>query len=689
MSKTTIGNGRGMGADYSVASVIVPAATGTCGSPSCSCPTGVMCAYVCDATTSNQPACDVTIQNLAPGEYVNSITVSSTGQLQYQRGLIVNDLSKAASINWTAFNTVLSVNQYGCGSPPVPCDHTDYVCSDGSCTLRDAIEEGKTKPGPVLITFDPSVFPAATAPIVSPPANAMHIIQDAGNEDQGVDLTAAGMVIDGTDSIGNPAAIDLPQQRIYSRWVQIDLANNLDKRWNGTLKIEAPNVSLLGLHIQRVVPSAASVAKDQDVIDFYTPATNSSVNLCQIDGGAGDKTASSTGRDCIEAQGGGSGGTAADFSQANLVQDTEISNCWDKGIKVSGSATGVPFLRVEDSWVHDTIDTAVQATLSGQLRIKRSLVERAGFHAGTPTPVNVSANGISANGAYMPPTPTPGYIPTPAMLISEGNISRTNPLRNFFIRNVSRATLTNDYSCGAFQNGITVDNPDTATAPVVSIAGTASVFNTLSGLAISNQSTVGTGGPNNAFTGNSSTQRNVNNGSTLGVTISQSQWEHCYPPPTPGQFNTCNETTIAAQDKQGNVSVSPSKAHQADAATLPVSLSGIYPTKVAKAGAIVRITGSGFNAIDGHVAGGNCDQLGTSNTCTPLQGTCVEFLDTSNNPIASQPEILGITPTEIILKSPVACAQPIRVRVKRRDGNTGIPVVSDPTTLSSRFCVNP
>ncbi len=578
---------------------------------------------------SNLPRCDIQVDNLGPGIWTHDITVSATGQEQYRQSLLVSDPAKRNNIepdatrtyDWTVFKTVLTVNQYAapdCGNPPVQCDHTNYTCSDGTCMLRDAIAEGKTKPQPVLIQFDPSVFPASLAPLSSPPANEMPIIQTAGDYDQGVDLNAANMVIDGTDPHGNPSELDLPEQRIYSRWVRIHLANNEDRRWNGTLKISAANVSLAGLHIQRDVPASGGSGKDQDVIDFYAPATTSSVVRCQIDGGAGDKTGSSTGRDCIEAQGGGSGGTATDFSQANVVQHTEISHCWDKGIKVSGTATGSPFLRVEDSWVHDTIDTGVQATLSGQLRIKRSLVERSGYHTGTPTPVNVSANGIAANGAYMPPTPTPGYIPTPAVLISEGNISRTNPQRNFFARFLSTVTLTNDFSCGAATNGILVGDAGETAGATVSLNGAASVYSGSSGLYVQGLSTIAPSPANNAFTKNksTSTSKNVYNSRTQSIALPQTQWEHC------GTGSSCVLGNIQTLDTNGSTKVNVSSP-QAQRNPGSPSISAVFPLKVAKVGAVVRITGSGFNAIDGATATAgstsSCGTLGSGKHVRPGQ----------------------------------------------------------------------
>lgn len=685
---------------YTVPNVVVPA--------SCSCSCGGTCcsggACRCDGP-SGLPACDVTVGNtapgLAPGEWVHDISVTATGQIQYQRDLLVSGTPPNPA-SWTVFKTALKVNLYAN-------DNGDGTCSDGSCTLRDAILEGNTTlQQPVLIMFDAGVFPAVPAKLTSPPANEMQVTQPVNHEQEGLNITANGLVIDGTDPEGNPSILHPMADRIYSRWIRLNLAQNQDVEHNGSFIITAPNASLVGLRIQRVQPTGNPppptpnfTSKNIDAVDFYAPATNSSVLTCQIDGGAGDKYQSSTGRDCIETLGAGSGGTAADFSQANLVQQTEIKNCWDKAIKSSGSGgNGTPFLRVEDSWIHDTIDTGVQATLSGAVSIKRSLVERCGFHSGTPTPAAGSANGIAANGAYMPSTPTPGYVPTPAVLISEANVSRSNTLRNFFVRNASRATLTNDYACGAVgatSNGITVDNPNPPATPVVSITGTASALNPLSGLAINNSATVATGGPNNAFTKNSASARNVNNGSTVGVTISQTQWEHC------GNGTSCVLSDIQSFDinSTAKVTVSSPQAHRTPG-SFTFAPTPIIPSKVAKVGDVVHITGSGFNAIEGYnayqpgtngcPAGGgvcpaatDCATLDVGNTCTPyVKGTCVEFWDTVAQTWKAADDILGVTPTELVVTSPIACSAQTHVRVRRLN-ELGNPVTSNEVP----FCVNP
>jgi hypothetical protein len=194
-------------------------------------------------------------------------------------------------------------------------------------------------------------------------------------------------------------------------------------------------------------------------------------------------------------------------------------------------------------------------------------------------------------------------------------------------------------------------------------------------------STVPTPAANNAFTKNDSTARNVSNQRTQSISLPQSQWEHC------GTNASCNVPSIQTLDTNGSTKVLVGTPQpQRNPGTF--SITSTYPSRVAKVGAVVRITGTGFNAIDGATAPpgstSSCGNLGAGNTCNPLNGTCVEFLDGANNVIASQPEILGITPTQIVLKSPVACSSPIKVRVTRLDA-------TDPTGRKSAvadFCKN-
>lgn len=90
---------------------------------------------------------------------------------------------------------------------------------------------------------------------------------------------------------------------------------------------------------------------------------------------------------------------------------------------------------------------------------------------------------------------------------------------------------------------------------------------------------------------------------------------------------------------------------------------------MAATGAIVHITGTGFNAIEGYTTAPlatDCATLKQGNTCNPVKGTCVEFLDPATQQWTPATDILAITPTHLVVTSPIACSAPTKVRVRRR-----------------------
>lgn len=87
-----------------------------------------------------------------------------------------------------------------------------------------------------------------------------------------------------------------------------------------------------------------------------------------------------------------------------------------------------------------------------------------------------------------------------------------------------------------------------------------------------------------------------------------------------------------------------------------------------------------FDAISGiaDLTGDDCAKLATTNTCTPLRGTCVEFLVDGSWTEAA--DLLAVTPTFLMVRSPFTCTAPTQVRVRRnvRDGGEA---VSEPLTI--------
>jgi hypothetical protein len=336
--------------------------------------------------------------------------------------------------------------------------------------------------------------------------------------------------------------------------------------------------------------------------------------------------------------------------------------------------------------VHHNIGGGLQATMSGNLEADRNVVELNGYNA--TAQVFLNANGIAANGAF---ETTPN---TPSVLHTNGNIFRNNSSRGISVQEASTATISNDFSCGASndatngQNGIVIFNNTTSPASAT-VRGSAFVYNGRNGAAIADQSSADFGqnspdGGNNAFTQNATNSllggHNLDNSSTLAnVPAVSNQWQHCYADPANPSAACDGDLSF---DINGSVSYTPSEAQQADVNTVPLTIQSVVPSK-AKAGDLVYITGSGFNAIDGYPPGGNClTTVQQSNSCDPISGTCVQY-EVSPGQWIDLP-VQAVTPTEIVVQMPAAitCAQPVTVRVQRLDYSGAV------VSATQTFCTN-
>jgi hypothetical protein len=613
--------------------------------------------FTTSAICAEGPTECLTVPGLASGVWRHQISVGL--QNQYQKSIIIagdpNGTSNA--IFWVAFKTVLTV------------DRTDDISSDPTpqcpsapgtqtCTLREAMMAGATASAPLLVQFDPAVFPAGTP-------TAVQLTQSAN-------LPIAGyqMMVDGTDPNGDPTFRGDPYNRIVvlpRRGATIDFSNQL--------------AVLVGLFLQRSTLADRDRPYDMILFDGTGGMTqqNRVVN-CRLDGGGGNLMVKSTGQDCIEASGGG----AVSWSGANLVQNTEVTGCPDKGVK----AAALAFLVVQDSWVHHNIGGGIQVTLSGNIEADRNVIEYSGYNRAEQ--VFPDANSLSANGAN---ATTPGV---PSVLRTNGNIVRYSSSRGISVQGLSTAVINNDLSCGAMnrgtnaQNGIAIIEVAGA-APSVTVRGTATVFNGRSGATVSGSAAADFGDSsldagNNAFTQNATNtaldgHNFDNSGGQTNVPAIGNQWQHCY---ADSQLpaGTCDGDI--GLDVSGPVDFEPPQPNRTDASGLPLVVQGFSPTK-AKAGDLVHISGSGFDAISGYPTGGDCTTaIEQNNACdTPAGGNCVQY-EVSPGVWIDLP-VESVTPTEIVVQLPpaITCSQPVNIRVQRLD-YTGAPVAA-----TQVFCTNP
>ncbi len=585
--------------------------------------------------------------------------IATGAQSQYQRGIVVAaDPSGTPNvISWVAFKTVLSVDRVDdVSANPVP--QCPSLPGAHTCTLRQAMSAGATAPAPLLVQFDPVVFPAGR----------LTTIQLTQSDAMPID--GPGMVVDGTDPDGKPSVRgDRP-----SRVVRLPASD-------GNFVFTNTGSALVGLSLQR--PTLSLGAQPGNIVVFDGTSGRAQHDLilnCKIDGGGSALTTKLVGQDCIQ----GWRGAGADWSAANVVQNTEVTACPDKGVK----ATTLAFVKVVESWLHHNIGGGIQATLSGNIEADRNLVEYSGYIGRSQ--VYVDANGLAANGADAIATPA-----VPSVLRTDGNVVRNSSSRGISVQGLSSAVVTNDLSCGAVnggtagQNGIAIFN-SSADAAVATVRGVAAVYNGRNGATLADQSTgdfgqAGSGGGNNAFTQNATNGglggHNFDNSSTqIDVPALGNQWQHCYADAT-HPAATCDGNV--ALDINGSVSVAAPQSYRADAGTLPIRIAGLYPTKAA-AGEMVRIVGSGFNAIDAYPARGNCTaSIQRGNRCgRQIVGNCVEYQSAQGlwRPL----RVESVTPTEIVVKLPrrFRCAQPTAIRVRRLD-HTGTPVAA-----TGIFCTN-
>jgi len=131
--------------------------------------------------------------------------------------------------------------------------------------------------------------------------------------------------------------------------------------------------------------------------------------------------------------------------------------------------------------------------------------------------------------------------------------------------------------------------------------------------------------------------------------------------------DACDLDSIAG-DVTNNSTAAPAAVDAADPephqSSAAVTLREARPSIVTE-GSLITLTGTGFDAVAGvqGLTPDDCTKLGTTNTCDPLHGTCVEFLvDGVWTPAA---DVLGVTPTTVMVRAPFTCTAPTQARVRR------------------------
>jgi CSLREA domain-containing protein len=612
---------------------------------------------------------------LAPGEWLHRVSVAATGQEQARRTLVVAGGDSTAG--WSLFGSVLSVNRTG--------DDGDGTCDD-SCTLRDAVEAAPAREGPVLIRL-PQRLPRRP--------KAIEVTRETP-----LRLDTPGLTIDGTDAGGEPSPLADFADRVYPAVVRLRTGSAVPNPGGpcgagGTLRVLAEGVRLVGLSIERVLaPEGGLCRGDQDLVAFDAGSRGSGIETSRLDGGAhavrsaevpSGTTLPATGKDCIDTSGTGANGAAA-----ITIENTEIRFCLDRGVK---SQSG--WLRLRRSWVHHNLRGGLFAqspaggSVRGVIEASDNLIERNGLNCPSGDPADCGADQVVARGGASELS-AQGALTS---IFSIGNVVRDGALHGFLFEDGSEGRVYDSYVCGIHNSaggkGILTQRAS-GTENDIAIRGTAVVYNDDAGVKMRRRVGADLGSESdrggNAFTENgASVRRNVVNALDTPAPVVSAEgnsWEHCYAGNS--DSDRCDFATICDRDANNSSGVvdrvDPQNPlpHQG---TGRVEVHGTVPSRAVEGG-IVRLIGTGFDAISGHRGGvgGDCRALAALNTCAPLNGTCVEFL--VDGQWREALDVLAVTPTTVVVRAPLTCTEPTFVRTRRRIASGG-EVVSAPTP----FCL--
>lgn len=472
------------------------------------------------------------------------------------------------------------------------------TADSGPGSLRAILLAAGEGPRPLLIQFDREVFPAGVPTTV----------QWASAPPQ---LSADEVTIDGTDATGASG------NRI------IDAGGGP----RAALVVTGGRNHLLGLRIRN------AGANNRDVLSITGAlASGNLVERCIVDTAA---TADAIG---VDLQAG------SDFQETvNVIRDTEVFGAFDKGIKVTTGSHA----RIERSWIHDNRNGGIQAALGGFVQAFDNLVED-------------NRGGTAQNGLAVLGADDAGGEVSFSEMQARGNISRRNGGNGFAARVGALGRVRDGYFSGNASAGIRIFN-DAGPPASAAVAGSTVACNGTDGALVADQSFADFGGGPLASDGNNAfTQNNLNAGfenlrvitSEVPLSAANNQWQHC------GLSQSCNDAEIRRLDLNpgAEVEIDPTQAHR----NLQPAITEISPRR-GRRGELFRIFGTNFNAIDGHFAGAQCQNLNARNTCVPLRGNCVLVG-------GARALLEAVTPTMLVARWPFTCTEPVNLVVRVDQG---------------------
>jgi len=603
----------------------------------------------------------ISINGLSPGEWLHRVDVAESGQaarqLQYLRSRLVSDPARPNSISWQVFNQVLTVttsNGTGMEPPPTPDD-----CPGSNCSFREAIGKASaigSGERPVLINFASGL----AAPYLR--RSDPHMIVDRD-----------GTTVDGTDANGDPNPLRAFGDRKYP--TRIHLYNV-----ESTIRVTASDTEFRGIGFSRELDPENVAASDRDFLRYSGSGKRGLVTTSRFDGDAIDISQHIVGRDGIDVNSNG----ATNYDEALIIENVEIRNCPDRGVK---SLSG--YVVVRDSWIRNNLQGGLFAQNGdGHIKAERNIIEFNGWTcpANTPDPMNCNGNAIANVDSTAISTQNSSQTSgVRSHLVTDGNIIRNGgqgALSTLIsLGNYSETTIVRDFVCGtnaadssliAFQ-ALEVKSHAGAPNPVT-VFGSAFVRSQRGVRIIEASGSTGnislgsgmSGTGDNAFVANSAWQ--VVNESASSLTFAErNQWNSC------GNASSCSSGAVASNDVDGALDFTPAQAHRNPGA---LEVNNVSPAH-AQRGDLVWVFGAGFNAVEGHknplaptpTPFTSCNTLAGMNTCNPVRGTCVEFLDVDSGSWEPALDIVAVTPRMVVAKVPITCKQPTSVRVRTLDSN--------------------
>ncbi|MDX2169885.1 MAG: hypothetical protein SF182_22630, partial [Deltaproteobacteria bacterium] len=593
----------------------------------------------------------VGVGGLAPGIWLHRVLVEATGQQQARQALVVDDPAAPSTQEWTLYGSVLRVDE--------ATDDNDK-CDASGCALREAVNGAARVKQPVLIVFDHDTL--------GMPAHVEV-------RDRRILIDTPGTDIDGTDAQGNPSPLANFSDRVFP--VQITLRGTKQptegpnavcpcrQNYAGTLFVAAADVDLVGLHVDRVYPPAKQICcGNHTLIEIGKAGRSARVDTCLLDGGGRaledattpkGNTGQATSKDCVKPE-----HTIATPDDPVVVTNSELSYCLDRGVKAQDT-----HLLLTHNWIHNNLRCALFSIVpKGDIKAIGNVIEEAGLNC--PRGAPPFCEGQVVTRAEAPQVSAQG---NGTQFELDGNIVRNGPLNGIFWQVGSTGLLQNSFVCGMGDAGILsirqAGRPDGA-----QVRGSASVLNHRSGVEVRKLVGIDLGTADepgrNAFAGNPDGAQVLNSLTSKAVIAAHgNQWESCYAGGDP-TADACDLAAISGGDTnngsgQEEVAVDSPWPHQS---TERVTLSAANPPRVVEGG-LIGLTGEGFDAVSGlqGLTEKDCANLARTNTCAPLHGTCVEFLVDGRWTAAA--DVLGVTPTFVMVRAPFTCSAPTRARVRR------------------------